>query len=47
VVQEIVSRPGWGSGNALVLVITGSGKRVAEPFEGGFPPVLHIDYTTG
>lgn len=47
VVQEIVSRPGWGSGNALVLVITGSGKRVAEPFEGGFPAVLHIDYTTG
>lgn len=47
VVQEIVSRPGWGSGNALVLVITGSGKRVAEPFEGGFPPALHIDYTTG
>jgi Bacterial Ig domain len=47
VVQEIVSRPGWGSGNALVLVITGSGKRVAEPFEGGFPPVLHIEYTTG
>jgi Bacterial Ig domain len=47
VVQEIVSRPGWGTGNALVLVITGSGKRVAEPFEAGFPPVLHIEYTTG
>jgi hypothetical protein len=47
VVQEIVSRAGWASGNALVLVITGSGKRVAEPFEGGFPPVLHIEYTTG
>jgi Bacterial Ig domain len=47
VVQEIVSRPGWASGNALVLVITGSGKRVAEPFEGGFPPVLHIEYTIG
>jgi hypothetical protein len=47
VLQEIVGRPGWASGNALVLAITGSGKRVAEPFEGGFPPVLHIEYTTG
>jgi hypothetical protein len=47
VVQEIVNRPGWSSGNALVLVITGSGTRVAESFEGGFPPVLHIEYATG
>jgi hypothetical protein len=35
------------SGNALVLVVTGSGKRAAESFEGGSPPVLEISYRTG
>jgi hypothetical protein len=44
VVQEIVSRPGWASGNALALVITGSGHRVAKAFETGAPPVLHLEY---
>jgi hypothetical protein len=45
VIQEIVSRPGWASGNALVLIITGTGKRVAEPFEGTpvGAPLLHIE----
>jgi hypothetical protein len=47
IVQEIVDRPGWASGNALVLVVTGSGKRAAESFEGGSPPVLEISYRTG
>jgi hypothetical protein len=47
VVQEIVGRPGWASGNALVLTVTGTGTRVAESFDGGAPraPVLHIEYT--
>jgi hypothetical protein len=47
VVQEIVNRPGWASGNALVIVVTGSGRRTAESFEGGFPPVLHVEYARG
>jgi hypothetical protein len=47
VLQELVSRPGWSSGNAVVLVITGAGRRVAESFEGTFAPVLHIEYATG
>jgi pectate lyase len=34
IVQEIVSRPGWSRGNALVLFVSGSGKRVAESFDG-------------
>jgi len=34
VVQEIVDRPGWTSGNALVLVVSGTGHRTAESFEG-------------
>ena len=32
-VQEIVSRPGWKPGNALSLIVTGTGKRVAKSFE--------------
>ena len=45
VIQEIVNRSGWISGKHIVLVITGTGKRTADSFEGGFPPVLHIEYT--
>ncbi len=48
VVQEIVSRAGWASGNSLVLVVTGTGTRTAESYEGGVDraPVLHIEYRT-
>jgi hypothetical protein len=35
VIQEIVDRPGWRSGNALGLIIRGSGKRVATSADGG------------
>ena len=44
VVQEVVDRPGWAAGNALVVVITGSGRRTAESFEGGPEPILHLEY---
>lgn len=47
VVQEVVNRSGWVSGNALAFVITGSGRRTAEAFEGGAPPVLQVSYVTG
>jgi hypothetical protein len=38
---------GWASGNSLALVITGTGERTAESFDGGAAkaPVLHIEYT--
>lgn len=47
VVQEIVNRSGWVSGNALALIIAGKGKRVAESFDGDRhgAPLLHIEYT--
>lgn len=47
VVQEIVSRPGWASGNALSILITGTGKRTAESYDGlaAAAPLLRIDYT--
>jgi hypothetical protein len=46
VIQEIVNRSGWASGNALVIIIDGQGKRVAEAFEGSAAgaPKLRIEY---
>jgi hypothetical protein len=46
VVQEIVDRPGWTPGNALALVLTGSGTRTAAAAERGseVAPVLHLEY---
>jgi hypothetical protein len=34
VIQEIVNRTGWVSGNSLVLMVSGSGTRTAEAYEG-------------
>ena len=47
VVQEVVSRAGWSAGNNLTLVITGTGKRTADSYEGGSAKAatLYIDYT--
>lgn len=47
VIQEIVNQTGWTVGNSLVMIITGSGRRVAEAFEvdPGGAPLLHIEYT--
>ncbi|MGY1681899.1 PKD domain-containing protein [Geodermatophilus sp. SYSU D01176] len=47
VVQEIVDRGDWASGDPLVLIVTGTGERAADSYEGGTRkrPVLHIEYT--
>ncbi len=49
VLQQVIDRPGWASGNAVVFVITGSGKRVADSFEGGAnnAPKLYVEYGAG
>ncbi|HET7292121.1 MAG TPA: Ig-like domain-containing protein [Vicinamibacteria bacterium] len=46
VIQEIVDRTGWSAGNSLVLIVTGSGKRTAEAFDGvaAAAPLLHVEY---
>ena len=46
VIQEIVDRGGWRSGNALALVVTGTGVRTAESYNGisSAAPRLHIEY---
>ncbi|MGI9605612.1 MAG: Ig-like domain-containing protein [Acidimicrobiales bacterium] len=48
VVQEIIDRPGWVDGNAMVLLVTGSGERTAESYNGddAGAPLLHIEYNT-
>lgn len=45
-VQEIINRPGWESDQAMVFVITGDGKRVAESYDGSSSnaALLHIEY---
>ena len=45
-IQEIVDRPGWTPGNALVIVISGTKTRVAESFDGdpAGAPLLHIEF---
>ncbi|WP_372882523.1 GDSL-type esterase/lipase family protein, partial [Psychromonas sp.] len=47
VIQEIINRNGWQSGNALAIIITGSGERTAESYEGDQTkaPQLYIEYT--
>ena len=34
VVQEVVDRAGWARGNALVVLVSGTGERVAESYNG-------------
>ena len=46
VIQEIVNRPGWTSGNDVVIIFTGSGERTAESYNGSSSgaALLHIEY---
>lgn len=48
IVQEIINRSGWMSGNAISFIITGSGERIAESYDGtsSAAPVLHLAYNT-
>ncbi len=49
VIQQIINRPGWASGNALALILTGTGHRTAESYEGlkTGAPLLHLEFTIG
>ncbi len=46
VIQQIVNRPGWVSGNSLVLIFSGSCTRIAKAWNGeaGAAPQLVVDY---
>ena len=45
--EEVVNREYWSSGYAMVFIITGTGKRVAESYNGDSSkaPLLHVEYT--
>lgn len=49
VIQEVIDRPGWSSGNSLAFIITGNGTRTAESYEGTQvgAPRLHVEFTDG
>lgn len=46
IVSEVTRRSGWKSGNALALIATGSGARIARSYDASpdWAPVLHIEY---
>ncbi len=49
IIQEIVNRAGWASGNALAIIITGNGNRVAKSYDaspvGTVAPLLHVEWS--
>ena len=47
IVQEIVDRSGWTANNSVVFIVTGSGERTAESYNGSptDAPTLHVTYT--
>lgn len=46
IVQAIVSRSGWTSGNSLAFIVTGSGERTAVAYDSDpqAAPLLHVEY---
>ena len=49
IVQEIVNRGGWNAGNDMVFIVSGSGKRVAESYNGSTTaaPKLTVEFING
>lgn len=45
--QEVVNRNGWSSGNRIALLLSGQGRRRAFSFNGSVAgaPVLHVEWT--
>jgi len=48
IIQHIVNRQYWSNGNSLVIIITGTGERVAESYDGSpsGAPLLHVEYNS-
>jgi len=48
IIQEVLNRPGWQSGNALTVIVNGTGQRTAEAYEGSASQasLLHVEYSS-
>ena len=48
IIQEVIDRSGWNSGNSISIIITGDGERTAESYNGDSSkaPQLIINYST-
>ena len=48
IIQEIVNRPGYTINNSMIIIITGTGERTAESYDGSpaQAPQLCIEYST-
>ena len=48
VIQEVVNRSGFGTSSAISIIITGTGERTAESYEGSPPnaALLTVEYST-
>ena len=46
IIQEVIDRPDWSEGNAIVILIKGEGKRVVKSFDNDpdSSPTLYIEY---
>lgn len=47
IIEEIITRPNWQTGNDVAIIISGTGERTAESYDGeqAAAPLLHIEYT--
>jgi len=45
-IQEVVNQPDWQKGNSLVLIISGSGRRNAQSWDGSWSgaPMLYVEH---
>ncbi|MEE9355516.1 MAG: PilC/PilY family type IV pilus protein [Methylococcaceae bacterium] len=48
IVEEVIGQSGWSSGNSMVFIFTGSGKRTVESYNGesSAAPLLRITYAS-
>ncbi len=46
IIQEVIDRPGWASGNAIVVISEGTGERIAHSHDGvpSAAALLHVEY---
>lgn len=49
-IQEVIDRGGWSANNKIAFIISGTGERTSEAYDGDVPSsaaALHVEYTGG